>query len=66
MDMEGSVGVKEGQRLDDWYYFVARRGYDCSTGERDEANLQRYAAKRSRMTRKRLFEIVGGNDEDHG
>lgn len=51
--------VAEGQRADAHYYAVARRGYDSTTGENDPASLQRYAAKRSRQTRQRLFDLIG-------
>lgn len=43
------------QRRDDEYYARSRAGYGVTTGERDAAALQRYAAKRSKETRRALF-----------
>jgi hypothetical protein len=48
------------QRSDAHYYDMARFGYDCTTGERDKAALQRFAAKRSQQTREKLFALVEG------
>ena len=59
MDAETKSAIVEAQRLDRHYYAVADRGYDFTTGEKDKAALQRYAARRSRQTRERLLALVG-------
>ncbi|MDX3929112.1 MAG: hypothetical protein QHC90_25340 [Shinella sp.] len=53
--------IAEGQRTDEYYYLVASRGFDVMTGETDAAALQRYAAKRSRQTRDRLFSLIAAS-----
>ena len=50
--------VAESQRLDRWYAAIAAAGYDATTVETDKAALQRYAARRSRTTRERLFGLI--------
>lgn len=56
--------VAESQRTDAHYYRVARLGYDVTTGETDKGALQRWAAKRSKATRDRLFSLIGNNQKD--
>lgn len=49
--------VAECQRLDRYYYRVARDGYDATTGERGPL-LQTYAARRAKGTRELLTTLI--------
>lgn len=50
--------MKESQRTDRHYYGVAMFGYDPTDMQASKADLQRFAARRSRQTRARLFALI--------
>lgn len=58
MDSFEARCITEEQRLCRYFYSVALKGHDPLGPHESKAELQRYAAKRSKATRARLFALI--------